>query len=217
MPPSKRDELVDAAMNVFVRNGFHASGLEAILQASGISKMTIYNHFASKDELILAALRRRDEMVRNGMMKFVEGNAKTAEAKLLAVFDFLERWFGQQDFCGCTFINASAEYGDPQSPPRQVAAEHKRAVLRYVRGLCEQLAVADPEELANRLDLVFQGAIVAARVRLQAAKGADVTEPARLAKRVARLLIDEARRAGPARGASATNASDDGLGHRRSS
>lgn len=193
MPPSKRDELVDAAMRVFVRSGFHASGLEAILQESGISKMTIYNHFASKDELILAALRRRDEMVRNGLMKFVESSAKTPEAKLLAVFDFLERWFGQEDFCGCTFMNASAEFGDPQSPPRQVAAEHKRAVLRYLRGLCEQLGVEDAQELAERLDMVFQGAIVAARVRLQAEKGADVTEPARRAKRVAQILIDEAR------------------------
>jgi AcrR family transcriptional regulator len=193
MPPSKRDQLVDAAMQVFMRNGFHASGLGSILQESGISKMTIYNHFASKDELILAALRRRDEIVRNRLMKFVDGAAKSPEGRLLALFDYLEQWFAEPDFCGCTFINASAEFGDADSPPRQVAAEHQRAVLRYIRGLCQDLGVDDAEELAHQLDLIFQGAIVVARVRLQAERGGDVSEAARRAKRVAAIVIEEAR------------------------
>ena len=84
MPPSRREDLVDAAMRVFYRHGFHASGLDRILEEGGISRMTLYNHFKSKDELIVAALRRRDEIFRNRMMKFVESRAKAPLDRLLA-------------------------------------------------------------------------------------------------------------------------------------
>lgn len=194
MPPSKRDELIDAAMRVFYRHGFHGSGLDKVLQEGGISRMTLYNHFKSKDELIVAALRRRDEIFRNRMMKYVESRAAHPIERLEAVFDFHEAWFDEKDFSGCMFINASAEFENPQSPIRHVAAEHKRAIVRYLTEQCEQAGLPDPKELAEQLNLLVEGSIVTAQVVGQVG-GAGVTpgDAARRAKQAARRLINDAR------------------------
>ncbi len=164
MPPSRRDELIEAAMRVFYRNGFHNTGLDLILSESGISRMTLYNHFKSKDELIVAALRRRDEVFRNSMMKWAEEASADPRERVLAVFDWHGRWFAEEGFSGCMFINATAEYGDSGSPMRRVSAEHKLEIVRYLRGLCEAMGAKDPGELAERLNLVLEGSIVNAQV-----------------------------------------------------
>jgi len=197
MPPSKREELVDAAMRVFYRCGFHASGLDKILEEGGISRMTLYNHFKSKDELIIAALRRRDEIFRNRMMKFVESRAQAPRDRLIAVFDFHEQWFTGKEFCGCMFINASAEFADPTSAPRLVAAEHKGAVLRYVRDLCREAGYAAPDAVADRLNILIEGSIVTAHVVGQVQdSGADPGAAARLAREMAVCVLDAAARGG---------------------
>jgi|GEM_PF-244217 len=195
MPASRRDELVETAMKVFCAHGFHASGLESVLRAGGISRMTIYNHFKSKDELIVAALRRRDEIFRNRMMKFVESKAKASRGRLLAVFDFHENWFNAKDFSGCMFINASAEFGDPDSAPRRVAAEHKLEVVRYLAELCAQCGFTNSRHIADQLNVLIEGATVTARVVGQVqGNGSDPGVSARLAKEMARCVLDQAKR-----------------------
>ncbi len=195
MPHSRRDELVDGAMRVFYRHGFHASGLDSILQESGISRMTLYNHFKSKDELIVAALRRRDEIFRNRMMKFVEAKAESPCERLLAVFDFHEQWFAGKDFCGCMFINACAEFGDPQCAARQVVAEHKRTIARYLAELCRQCGLAEPDRIAGQLNILIEGAIVTAQVVGQAHdRGADPGASATLAREMAQRILQAAER-----------------------
>lgn len=193
MPPSRRDDLIDAAMRVFYRHGFHASSLDDIQKEGGISRMTLYNHFKSKDELVVAAMRRRDEIFRNRLMKFVEASGRSARDRLLAVFDFHEDWFTGKEFCGCMFINASAEFSAAESAPRRLAAEHKQEIVRYLRALCEEAGTGDPEDVAERLNILLEGAIVTARVVGQVAEGgSDPGAAARLAKRMAIEVIDGA-------------------------
>ena len=190
MPPSRRDDLIDAAMRVFYKHGFHASSLDDIQKEGGISRMTLYNHFKSKDELVVAAMRRRDEIFRNKMMKFVESKAKTPHERIAAVFDFHEDWFTGDEFCGCMFINASAEFAAADSAPRRIAAEHKREIVRYLREQCEAAGIADPDDTAEQLNILLEGAIVTARVVGQVADGGrDPGAAARLAKRMALSLI----------------------------
>ncbi len=110
MAVSRRDHLVDTALEMFCRDGFHATGIDKILAQAGVAKMTLYNHFRSKDELILAVLRRRDERFRRAFVRAVERRASAPRDRLLAIFDALGEWFCRNDFTGCTFINASAEY-----------------------------------------------------------------------------------------------------------
>lgn len=135
-----------------------------ILKESGISRMTLYNHFKSKDELIVAALRRRDELFRNGLMKFVEGASRDPIERIFAVFDYHEQWFNDDEFKGCMFINVSAEFCDGESPARRVSADHKIECTRYLKKLCVDAAIDDPEEAAERINLLLEGAIVTAYI-----------------------------------------------------
>ncbi len=164
MPSSRRDQLIDTAVELFCRHGFHATGIERILAESGVAKMTLYKHFRSKDELILAALRRRDESFRNGFMRSVERRGTTPRSRLRAIFGALEEWFTGADFHGCMFINASAEFARRDDPIHAAAAENKRLITAYVRGLCKAAAANDPGELAHQLVLLMEGATVMAHV-----------------------------------------------------
>jgi len=178
-------------MQVFYRNGFHCTGLDMILKESGISRMTLYNHFKSKDELIIAALRRRDEIFRNGLMKFVEGASRDPVERIYAVFDYHNQWFNDADFKGCMFINVSAEYCDPESPARRVSADHKIECTRYLAKLCKNAGLVDPEEIAERINLLLEGAIVTAHIQGKSS-GNDSTpsDAAKRAEKMARALIE---------------------------
>ena len=180
MPLSRRDQLVDTALDLFYRNGFHATGIDRILAEAGVAKMTLYKHFRSKDELILAALRRRDEGWRNWFVREVERRAGPPRDRLLALYDALGVWFIDKRFSGCMFSNAAAEFGDREDPIRGAAAEHKRLLENYVRRLAAKAGARDPERLARQLMLLLEGAIVVAYVTgesgaAQAAREAAVT------------------------------------------
>ena len=185
MASGRRDHLVDTALRLFSRHGFHATGIDRIIAEAGVAKMTLYNHFKSKDELILAALRLRDERFRNAFMRAVEARARAPRDRLLAMFDALDGWINEPGYTGCTFINVSAEFADRDNPIHAAAAESKRLVLGYARSLCAAAGAPDPDALADGLCLLLEGAIVMAHVngRLDAA---------RRARRAAAVLIDAA-------------------------
>ncbi|MDA0306069.1 MAG: TetR/AcrR family transcriptional regulator [Proteobacteria bacterium] len=185
MTSSKRDHLVDTALDLFCRHGFHATGIDKILAQSGVAKMTLYKHFKSKDELILATLHRRDEKFRNDLMRDVERKGKTPRERLLAIFDVLGDWFSGRGFTGCTFINASAEYSAPENPIHAAAAEHNRLVSAYILELAKAAGAKDPNALAQGLMLLVEGAIVMAYVAGQK----DASEQA---KRTAEILLADA-------------------------
>src|SRR5690606_32801244 len=111
-------------------------------------------HFGSKDGLVLAALRRRDEIFR----AWFEGRVRAARGgprrRLLAVFDAADEWFRQPDFRGCLFVNAAAEFGASDAPVRRLAAEGKAATLAFLRRLAEEAGAGDPDALAQSLNLL---------------------------------------------------------------
>lgn len=181
MPPSRRDHLVETALKLFYRHGFHATGIDGILAEAGVAKMTLYNHFKSKDELILAALRRRDETWRHWFQRAVDRRSSTPEERLIAMFDALKEWF-DGDFSGCMFVNATAEYANSEDPIHRASAEHKRLVRQYVRSLAADAGAQDPDALAGHLCLLLEGATVSAQVTGEADSAMD-------AKRAAQVLI----------------------------
>lgn len=183
MPVSKREQLVDTAMRLFCSDGFQRVGIDRIVAEAGVAKMTLYNHFKSKDDLVLAALRRRDELFRNNFSRQVEAAADTPAGRLAALFDVLHAWINGDDFSGCMFCNAAAEYRDASSPIRALAAEHKRLMLAYIRSLAEQAGAEHPEGLAEHLNLLLEGAIS------QALTAGDL-DAARTAARAARVVLD---------------------------
>lgn len=161
---SKREQIVTEAQKLFYKNGFNATGVDRVIAAAGVSKKTLYNHFKSKDELILATLRKRDELFRNNLMRETERLGNTPKERLLTIFDALGTWFHEKDFTGCMFINAAAEFPEADNPSHIVSAEHKRLVCDYVRDLAAQANAQNPEELSKQLNLLMEGAIVEAHV-----------------------------------------------------
>ena len=155
MALSRRDHLVETAAELFRRNGYHATGIDRILAESGCAKMTLYKHFRSKDELILAALRRRDEQFRNALMRAVERRAESPRGRLLAVFERLGELIAEPDFSGCMFVNAAGRSdpcrgGRAQTPDRHLPGEARRAGRgRRARGAGPR---ADAAERRDRRD-----------------------------------------------------------------
>lgn len=183
MSASKRDMLVQKALGVFYKNGFHATGMDKVAAETGVSKVSIYKHFRSKEELIQATLRLRDEQFRNWLIRRVDELASTPRKRLLAMFDALGEWFEENDFQSCMFVKASSEYQDRDHPIHVISAEHKRRLLTYVIGLAEQAGASHPGDLARQLMFLKEGAIVTAH--LQGAKGV-----AENAKNAASVLIE---------------------------
>ncbi len=162
MRPNKRDELVRNALDVFYQNGFHATGMDMLVKETGVSKTSMYKHFRTKEDLILAALRLRDEMFRNWFYRRLDELADTPKGQLLAMFDVLAEWFAKREFRGCMFIKASAEYQEPKHPIHKQSAEHKRLLLEHFIGLARNAGAAEPKALATQLMLLKEGAIVMA-------------------------------------------------------
>lgn len=187
---SRRDELVDTALRLFYTQGFHATGIDKVLAEAGVAKMTLYKHFRSKDELILATLHRRDEQFRNWLTGEMEKASADPRDRLLAMFDALEDWFRGRafeglGFSGCAFINAAGEFAELDHPAHRTSAEHKQHIVDYLVTLCTEIGARDPKELAEQLALLKEGAIVTAQVR-------GMPEAAGTAKSMAKTLIDSA-------------------------
>jgi len=161
---SKRDELVQKALQAFYAGGFHAIGMDRLAKETGVSKTAIYKHFRTKEELILATLRLRDEQFRNWMMRRVETLASDPKDQLRAVFDVLGEWFDEPGFKSCMFIKASSEYQDRAHPIHTIAAEHKRLLIKYLEVLATKAGAKDPEGLARQLLVIKEGAIVLAHL-----------------------------------------------------
>lgn len=190
MPASRRAHLIDTAIDVLYREGFHATGLDRILEQGGLSRMTVYNHFKSKDELILAALLNRDAIFRARLREFVESRAATPRERLLAVFDFHADWFASKEFFGCMFIKALGEFPDPASGPNRIASQHKQAITTYLRELCQEAAIRDADGVARQMSLLLEGAIVTAQFSASGpGPGHDSAGAASIARCIAERLL----------------------------
>lgn len=182
--PGARERLVEAAVRLFGEVGIRAAGIDRILAEAGVAKMSLYKHFRGKDDLVVAALERKDALFRETFEAMV-GSRQSPRARLLGVFDALEKWFGRPDFRGCLFLNAAAELVEPDCPGREVIARHKAWVLETLRGLSADAGVPEPDRFAAQLMLLFDGAIARAYVTGDAGVAAD-------GKAAAAVLLDTA-------------------------
>ncbi|GAA6194077.1 TetR/AcrR family transcriptional regulator [Phaeobacter gallaeciensis] len=185
MRPNKRDELVRKALQVFYRDGFHATGMDKLVTETGVSKTSMYKHFRTKEELIVAALQLRDESFRAWFLDRIQELSDTPEGQLMAGFDALGEWFAEDGYRGCMFIKAGAEYQEKSHPIHQQAAGHKQALLDHFIRLATEAGTKDPEALGSQILLLKEGAIVSS-VLLNSCK------PAQDAKEAARVLLDHA-------------------------
>jgi AcrR family transcriptional regulator len=184
---SKRDQLLETAWQLFYRNGYHATGIDRILAEAGVAKMTLYKHFRSKEELILAVLEKRSDQFHESFSRFIHAKKRAPERQLLAVFDWLITWVSSKEFRGCFLQKAMAEYQDLHDPIHQAALAHKTAFHMEIHQLVVEAGVANPKALAHQLALLVEGAIVSSH-----ASGSAM--PAVQAREAAWSLIKNARR-----------------------
>jgi AcrR family transcriptional regulator len=160
----KRRRIVATAYALFKRDGFHATGIDKIIAEADVAKMTMYRHFPSKDGLIVEVLNWRAERFSRQLDRLAEA-AATPREKIVAILDWHERWFGSEDFHGCLFQHALAEFGEPDHVVREAAMRQKRDLQQRLRSiLTGSMPKSRAEQVATTLFMLIEGATVLARM-----------------------------------------------------
>jgi AcrR family transcriptional regulator len=161
---SARERILETAYELFSRHGIRAVGVDRIIASSGVAKMSLYRHFRSKDELVLAFLQEREQRwTREWLYAEASRRGETGGERLLAIFDIFDEWFRRPDYEGCSFINVLLEYDELDHPIRLATAAHLATIRGLVRGFAEQAGVDDPDAVARQWHILMKGSIVAAR------------------------------------------------------
>jgi AcrR family transcriptional regulator len=166
---SPRDRLIEAATRLFCRYGVNSVGVDAIVEAAGTAKTTLYNLFGSKDGLVEAVLDREGKAWRAWFVAEIDGPGGSAAERLVRIGPALRQWFSRDDFYGCPFINAVGESDKADDRMRSLAIAHKKVVLERLAALCAEAGCREPTQVAHTLGLIIDGAIVAALVTREAA------------------------------------------------
>ncbi|MHB1208399.1 MAG: TetR/AcrR family transcriptional regulator [Acidimicrobiales bacterium] len=157
---SMRERIIDAATQLFYAQGIRAVSAEKIIALVGITKVTFYRHFPSKDDLIVAYLQRRAEWERNTILSVRQMSGDDVPSVFRIIAEAIGAESCSPGFRGCPFINAAAEYPDPQHPVRQVVDEHRRWFKHMIEELLNEIGVTNAPEIADELVMLRDGAMV---------------------------------------------------------
>ncbi len=156
LSPSER--VLQTASALFYAEGVRAVGIDLIVLRSGVAKTTLYRHFATKDDLVEAFLKREDAAFWQQWDGVVLAHQRDAMAALLALADWVAARVSRDGYRGCPQINVAAEFSSPNHPARLVARGHKAEMLKRLTALCRKLPSANPERVAVQLSLLIDGA-----------------------------------------------------------
>jgi AcrR family transcriptional regulator len=180
-----RERILQSAYELFSARGIQAVGVDAVITHSGVARQTLYRHFGSKQELVLAFLERREELwTRGWLQNEVRRRASQPAARLLAIFDVFDEWFARTDFEGCSFINVMLEHPDRGDAIHRAGVGYLAGIRSFLEGLAHDAGIADAPAFARDWHILMKGSIVAA------AEG-DL-DAARRGKRIGSLLLEHA-------------------------
>lgn len=158
-----RERLMSAAYELFSHHGVQAVGVDAIIERSGVARQTMYRHFRSKQDLVLAFLERREEVwARDWLEAEVQRRASGPRERLLVIFDVLDGWFRSPDFEGCSFINVMLEHPGGSNPVHRAAAAYIARIRQFIEDLARQAGIPEAEGFAHEWQILMKGSIVAA-------------------------------------------------------
>ena len=180
--PSARERILGTAFRLFYANGVRGVGIDAIVAESEVAKATLYKHFPSKDELVIAYLDRVDDAWLGALRAAARDAGPAPRDQLVGMFDALASACRREGYHGCAFINTAAEAPAGSAVHARTVA-HKQAVRDWVRGLAAEAGAEDPDALARGLTLILDGGLSAGVL------DADPAAPAAAAS-AARALVD---------------------------
>ncbi|WP_194815092.1 TetR/AcrR family transcriptional regulator [Nocardia sp. XZ_19_385] len=180
-----RERILSAAYELFTRRGIRAVGIDEVIARAGIAKATLYRHFRTKDDLVLAVLERREKLWTFGFIeKQSHLRGETPEQRLLAIFDVFDEWFTTEGFDTCTFVNVLLEMG-ANHPTGIASIGHLATIRDMVRSRAEEAGLDDPDDFARSWHILMKGSIVSA------AEGDRLA--ARRAQKMGAALIERCR------------------------
>ncbi len=182
MEQATPDRILNAAINLFSAKPYSGVTVDEIAQEAGFTKMTVYQHFKSKDQLLITCLRVRLERREAKLDQFLDGLAPGADP-LLAVFDWLEGWLDPIRFKGCAFVKAFNEFSEVLPEVREIAFEAKEKFRLRLVALARKSGRPHASELGTELSLLLEGAQSLALIQNNA-------QPAQVAKRIASALLE---------------------------
>ena len=159
-----RNRILQTAGQLFYRDGYHAVGVDTIVAKSGLTKMTLYRYFPSKDVLIAAYLEESNAAFWRWFDQAIGPPDRMARDRLVALFEALEELVTTPACLGCPFLNVAVDFTDPDHPGRQAALAHKQALRERLTQLVQDTGANEPQRLADHLLLLADGAMMAARL-----------------------------------------------------
>jgi len=183
---SVRDKILNTAVELFYTRGVNNVGIDEIIKCSGVAKMSLYNHFKSKNELVEAYLETVNAKRVSTVIEKINQLAPKPEDRLFAFFDILGEWFKSKEFRGCPCINTMAEISDVKDPIFKKCSSLKQGLLDYIQLLVKDAGVVDNKDISLQILLLIDGAIVRAIATGKA-------DHAKLAKQACIILINQAK------------------------
>lgn len=161
---SPRDRLIGTAARLFYERGLPNVGINEVTDRAGVARMTLYNNFASKEDLALAAFERHAEL-RRQLIEARLAQARSPARKIAAFFDVAERLASGARFRGCAFINVALQQPDADGRLHAVVRAHKDWIRTKFRAIAEEARARNPDRLSQQLLALWDGAIVEAYIQ----------------------------------------------------
>ncbi|MCZ1008151.1 TetR/AcrR family transcriptional regulator [Streptomyces lydicus] len=156
--PSARNRLLTAADDLFYAKGIETTGVDALIEAADVARMTFYKHFRGKDALVVAYLEERDARWRKLLDLTWEAAGDDPRDRLLAVFDALGICHSERGFRGCSFANAAAELAHRDHPARTIVTAHKAELREDISSLVHRAGYENAADLTDTLLMLYEGA-----------------------------------------------------------
>ncbi len=160
--PDVRQRILDTASALFYARGVRAVGVDLVVEDSGVAKTSLYRHFRTKDDLIVAFLEREDVEFWGQWDEVAARHAGDPAGEIEAHMRWIGKRLARANYRGCPQINVAAEFAEADHPAREVSKRHMLAMRQRLAELARQLGAARPNDLAAQLGLLVNGAFVSA-------------------------------------------------------
>ena len=180
-----RERILETAYQLFSHRSVRDVGIAEVIERASVAKATLYRHFPSKNDLVLAFLARRGRLWTHDLLEAgARSRGQAAEHRLLGLFDVLDEWFRGDDYESCSFLSVLLEMG-PIHPLGRAAIAELEERQQAVRALAAEAGLRDPDAYARACRILIDGSILAA--------AAGISDAALEARALAQMLIDQDR------------------------